>query len=265
VSALRDFSLEVYANLLQDVGKTGWKVFTLKDYFERRQDLPAFIVLRHDVDRRPHRALDMASVENALGVRSTYYFRMNRRVLNKDIIRSVAAMGHEIGYHYEVLDKARGDVAKAERIFQREVAELRRLADVSTAAMHGNPLSRWDNRDFWDHFAPSHFGLAGEAYVSMGEADLVYLTDTGRGWNRMSFNLRDRFPFGGAGSMPALSRTSDLIRFLREKRHPKIYLQVHPNRWTSGSLAWHGQWAEDLLLNAVKRLLIPIRRGTGRS
>lgn len=174
-------------------------------------------------------------------------------------------MGHEIGYHYEVLDKARGEFALAERIFRQELAGMRSIADVKTAAMHGNPLSRWDNREFWTYHHPAEFGLLGEAYISMKEKDLVYLTDTGRGWNRMVFNVRDKIPFEGGTFMPPFRSTWDLMKALGERRFGKVYLQVHPNRWTSGTFQWYSQWVEDLFLNAVKWVLSKAReRRSGR-
>jgi diadenosine tetraphosphatase ApaH/serine/threonine PP2A family protein phosphatase len=198
----------------------------------------------------------MAEVEKSHGIRSTYYFRRTPRVFHPAIMRAISAMGHEIGYHYEVLDKAQGKPRPAAEIFERELAEMRVLVEVKTAAMHGNPLSRWDNRDLWKHCALSRFGLVGEAYVSITDPDMAYVTDTGRGWNRVSLNLRDRFPSGSGGGMPSFRSTRDLIRALKEARYGKVYLQIHPNRWTSGVLEWLAQWGEDLLMNGVKGLLM---------
>ena len=38
---------------------------------------PKYIILRHDVDRLPQQACKLAQLEQRLGVRSTYYFRVN--------------------------------------------------------------------------------------------------------------------------------------------------------------------------------------------
>jgi hypothetical protein len=253
---MRDFSLQVYEALLTEIRKAGREVFPLKEFFARRPLPPAFFILRHDVDRRPERALRMAEVEKSHGVRSTYYFRRTPRVFKPEIVLSISAMGHEIGYHYEVLDKAAGEPLLAARIFTRELAEMRALVEVETASMHGNPLSRFDNRDLWKHHALSRFGLLGEAYVSINDPDIVYVSDTGRGWNRLSLNMRDRFASGSRGLMPSFPSTWDLIQALKEAQYGKIYLQIHPNRWTSGILEWVGQWGEDLLLNGVKGFLM---------
>jgi hypothetical protein len=255
-----DFSISAYEELLKEVKGAGWKIFSLKEYFCQRQAPPAFFILRHDVDRRPGRALRMAQVESSYGILSTYYFRMKRGVFDKGVIERIASMGHEIGYHYEVLDKAKGHADLARRLFTQELGAMRCIADVRTASMHGNPFSSWDNRDFWARHQPAEFGLDGEAYISMRDEGVVYVTDTGRGWNRSNVNLFDRFFNGSLGLMPSFRSTWELIRALRQKRFRRVYLQVHPNRWTSGSLEGYGQRAEDLFLNSMKLLLIRLRK-----
>jgi hypothetical protein len=251
----KDFNLTIYRDLIAEIKKTGFEVLTLKDYFQQQHDSPAFFIIRHDVDRRPEHALKMALVESSYGIQSTYYFRVNKRVCKKDIIQKIAELGHEIGYHYEVVDKARGDMGLARRIFDDELAQLRTLTDISTAAMHGNPLTSWNNKDFWQHFTLSQFNLIGEAYVSIHNPDLFYVTDTGRGWNRAAFNLKDIFSDSAVSILPSISTTAQLASLIRKKKYPKIYLLVHPNRWSWWWLQWYRQLGEDLLLNWMKVLL----------
>jgi len=251
----KDFSLTIYKDLIAEITKTGFKVLTLKDYFQQQQDAQAFFIIRHDVDRRPGHALKMALIESSFGIPSTYYFRVNKRVCKKDIIQKIAELGHEIGYHYEVVDKAHGDMGLAGRIFDIELAQLRALTDISTAAMHGNPLTPWDNKDFWQHFSLSQFNLLGEAYISVHNPDLFYVTDTGRGWNRAAFNLKDIFSDSSVSLLPSISTTEQLTNLIRKKKYSKMYLQIHPNRWSWWWLQWYRQLGEDLLLNWMKVFL----------
>jgi len=259
---VKDFSLSTYEKLLEVIRKTGCPVFSVREHLRHRQSRdPDFFILRHDVDRRPGRALRMAAVESSYDMQATYYFRVKPGVFVSSIVRRIASLGHEIGYHYEVMDKAKGEFALAERIFTQELEEMRSIADVKTAAMHGNPLSTRDNREFWTHHQPAEFGLVGEAYISFKEKDIVYLTDTGRGWNRAGFNVKDRLPSETAAYMPPFRRTWDLMEALRERRFRKVYLQIHPNRWTSNSYQWYCQRAEDMCLNALKWVLLQARKG----
>jgi hypothetical protein len=107
------------------------------------------ILLRHDVEARYGNALKLAQLQHGLGIRGTYYFRIYPRKGNEVIIREIAGMGHEIGYHYDDLTECRGDYEKAILRFQKNLEYLRQFGPVTTAAMEGAPLSRFDNRDLW--------------------------------------------------------------------------------------------------------------------
>jgi len=61
------------------------------------------VILRHDVDRLPENALVFARIEKQVGIKVSYYFRIVEESFDEDIIRQIADMGHEIGYHYENL------------------------------------------------------------------------------------------------------------------------------------------------------------------
>lgn len=260
----RDFTLSVYRDLLAAIRSAGYNVLAVKDYFMHKEPPEPFIVLRHDVDRRPENALKMAGIEGAFGIRSTYYFRLTKQVFRPDIIRQIAASGHEIGYHYEVMDRAKGDPGRAERTFAAELGQLRSLADIRTACMHGNPLTHWDNRDFWKTHTPAQYGLLAEAYLSFDDPTLYYATDTGRGWNRRRYNLKDAFPEASVRLLPVCGATLQLVRGIASRKYRKVYLQIHPNRWHWRRGAWHLQLAEDLAANFIKYLILRLRiRRTG--
>ena len=75
---------------------------------------PAFVLLRHDVDARPQNALRMARLEHSLGIRGTYYFRMPH-TFDPPIIKEIAALGHETGYHYETMATIGDEKTKGRR------------------------------------------------------------------------------------------------------------------------------------------------------
>ena len=62
------------------------------------------VILRHDVDRLPGNALKMAGLEHGMDIAATYYFRAVPVSWDEGIIREIAGMGHEVGYHYENLE-----------------------------------------------------------------------------------------------------------------------------------------------------------------
>lgn len=80
--------------------------YSFKSYEERHQDGKA-IILRHDVDVSPWCALEMAKIENGLGIKATYFFLLDSMFYNlrwqgyADVVSQIRGLGHEIGLHVE--------------------------------------------------------------------------------------------------------------------------------------------------------------------
>lgn len=182
----------MYKKLLYELTKKGYKCIPFEDFLQNPQNDEKTAILRHDVDKKPMRSLRTAEMENGLGIRGTYYFRVFRDRVPTEAIRRVAAFGHEIGYHYEDLDTAGGSLEAALASFQRNLARLRTIAPVRTICMHGSPLSRHDNRNIWRERDYREFGLIGEPYFDIDFKKVLYLTDTGRRWDGGKVSIRDR-------------------------------------------------------------------------
>ena len=252
---VRDFTMAKYGELCRVLLGAGYTPVTVERYLT---DPPGgkTVVLRHDVDRKPENALKMAELEHALGVCSTYYFRYPHTFI-PEIIEQILSLGHEVGYHYEVLAKAKGDYEEAIGLFARELEEFRSLCDVRTICMHGSPLSRYDNRDLWKEYDFGEFGIAGEAYLSMAGTDLRYLTDTGRNWGG-KHSVRDAMP--GAGAVPpSVATTDDLARWIGSAGEEGLYLTVHPERWAMSEGEWAIGSLTDLAVNMGKAVFVAMR------
>lgn len=251
---VRDFTLAKYQELILALLDARYTPLTVRDYLEGQHRGQRCVVLRHDVDRRPGNALAMAALEADLGIAATYYFRHPATFI-PEVIARVQTLGHEVGYHYEVFAKARGDYTEAIGLFGRELAEFRELCDVKTICMHGSPLSRYDNRDLWKAYDFQTFGIVGEAYLSMAEKGLCYFTDTGRNWGG-KHSVRDAMP--GAGTAP-VETTDDLVRWIGDGGVEGLYLTVHPERWAVSERGWAVGYAMDLVMNAGKSMLVAMR------
>lgn len=211
-----------------------------------------FVVLRHDVDRKPRNALAMARLEAEHGIQGTYYVRTIDKTFRPDLIQRIAALGHEVGYHFEDLDRADGDRTAAIESFEKELAKLRGLVDVSTVCMHGNPLSPHDNRDLWDDAEFSAFDLLGEAYLSVDFTDLTYFSDTGRTWKDGPLKIKDH-TMGEGHKTVEVETTFELIELLLTGELDRLYLLVHPNRWAGSYPEYISEYAKDTAVNTVKR------------
>ncbi|KKF99267.1 polysaccharide deacetylase family protein [Methanosarcina mazei] len=256
---MRDFTLTKYESLLQAVKKTNYSTCTVYDFLKNEPE--NCIILRHDVDRAVNRNLAMAKLEHSYGIKSTYYFRHIEETFKPEIIRQMARMGHEIGFHYEVMDKANGDMDRAIEIFKKELEDLRKatekITEINTVCMHGNPLKPWSNRDLWRKYDFRDFGLAGEPYLSIDYNKVFYLTDTGRTWADLKIRVKDTIDKseGKSGAsekadLRSISSTDDVISLIQSEKISQICLLVHPNRWCEDL----GGWTKELLFQNVKNV-----------
>jgi hypothetical protein len=264
-----DFTLDRYKDLCEAVVQSGYAPMTVREYLETPTLPSRLVVMRHDVDVTPTREPKTAQIEHGFGIRATYYFRHKRGIFHPDVMRQIAGMGHEVGYHYEVLDKAKGDSAKAARIFGDELAAFREVVEIKTISMHGNPLTRWDNRDVWRDHDFKSFGLSGEAYLSFDSSSIAYLSDTGRGWGP-EFKVKDWLPPKPGSEeppypVPRVRTTDDLIGVIRKNQCDHMYINTHAGRWADGSFDWLTKSIEDQAVNLVKRVLALKRRASRKT
>lgn len=233
--------------------------FTLRKYREMLLALKGYgdIVLRHDVDLKPQNSLATARVEAELGWKAVYYFRAVPQSWDEDIIREIAALGHEIGYHYECLTTCNGDVDAAWEDFKVNLGRLRTLAPVHSICMHGSPRSRWDSKDIWKKYDYREVGVDFEPYLDTDFSQSFYLTDTGRRWDGYKVSVRDRIPeYQDRWVAQGLvyHSTGDIIASAGAGTLPhRIMITTHPQRWTDSPVLWTKELILQNLKNIVKR------------
>jgi hypothetical protein len=138
------------------------------------------------------------------------------------------------------LSKTNGDLEKAIFLFEEELQEFRKISPVNTICMHGSPLSKYNNRDLWARYDYHSHGIYGEAFLSFEQTsdDFIYLTDTGRTWSGKR-SLRDVMKTRSGNDEPmSLDSTDDLIRWIRYAGVRKLYLTIHPERWSENIGEW---------------------------
>lgn len=234
---LTDFSLFQYRTLLHHLLKSGYTPVTVHQYLTGNinHNCGHFVILRHDIDRRIHKSVQFAHIESQLNISASYYFRYHA-LKNPELIASVSHLGHEIGYHYEVISRTSGNLNQAKELFEKDLIRFRGIGPVYTVCMHGAPLSRFDNLSFWNKYRLEDFNLCGEGFLSI--QDVQYLSDTGRSWSSL-YNLRDRLPGDrGIEFSSQIVSTQDLMNYIAEKRPSRLYLVTHPERWSETCVEW---------------------------
>ena len=278
---LIDFTLYQYRHLLESLLQQGYQFLTFEQYLQAKNDLPAegdlqakrssnevifkqsdlptkYILLRHDVDLKAANSLATALIEHELGICASYYFRVVPQSNQPEIIRAIADLGHEIGYHYEDMAIMQGDTTKAYAHFQEQLAYFRQFYPVRTICMHGAPTSQWDGKELWKHYNYRDLGIIGEPYFDIDFSQMFYLTDTGRCWDGYKVSVRDKIPvYQDEWNAQGLvyHTTNDIIHAAEQGSLPScIMITTHPQRWTDRPLAWLKELLVQNAKNIIKRL-----------
>lgn len=119
-------------------------------------DVSQYVVLKHDVETDVAKAYKLATIEHKYGHRGSYYVQAYLMHDEKNIrmLREMQKMGHEISYHYDVMDSCKGDLDKAVTEFyeNKQVFEKNGFK-IETVCQHGNPVAErigyTSNRDFF--------------------------------------------------------------------------------------------------------------------
>jgi hypothetical protein len=275
-----DFTINTYQSLLTSLLDQGHTFQTFREFLEKPKSKS--IILRHDVDKLPKNSLKFAQIQNSLGIKGSYYFRIVPQSFNVKIIEEIARLGHEIGFHYETIDLAakllnknsefriqnsllqEAEIAKkAIKLFEEQLQTLRKFFPVQTICMHGSPLSKYDNKLLWKYYNYKDFGIVGEPYFDVDFSKVLYITDTGRRWNGENVSIRDKVstgnrvvtPLGDGGArrqVQSFKSTSDIIKAAEKEELPdQIMFTFHPQRWTDKPFPW----VKELLLQNTKNVV----------
>ena len=263
---MKDFTLDIYRALLETLQKQGYELISYGDYCRKttKDHRPTtndqFVILLHDVDLKAPNSLKTAQIEHSLGAKASYYFRIIPESNQPEIIRSIAQLGHEIGYHYEDMSLCGGDIDRAYDHFQTWLTYFRQYYAVETICMHGAPTSQYDSKDLWKKYDYKALGIIGEPYLDTDFSDVFYLTDTGRCWDGYKVSVRDKIPgYQEQWSAAGLTwhTTQDLIHAIENNRLPNhVMITTHPQRWTNSKAAWHKEWLLQTIKNIVKRIIV---------
>jgi hypothetical protein len=222
-----DFTLAAFETFCRNIAAV--PVFTLDGYLSQATPpIPPFVILRVDVDYREAHAVQLARIAAAYNLRGSFYFRCHQGDFALEAMHRIAALGHEVGYHFETLDTCRGDFDAASDRFLQHVARLRQAGfDVRTAAAHGSQPTAPGYRSNLDLLAQrpdllKHAGLSGETTVSIDFERVTYVSDA-----RWCWQFYDHYRPGVKGKPTSLHNT--INRFPRWTTG--LYINFHPQHW----------------------------------
>lgn len=228
-------SLSMYERICGKIARSNYKIYTVEQFLKENPSC-GFIILRHDVDAYPLRALEMANIEHAYGIKSTYYFRYIPNVFNVEVIKSIKSMGHEIGYHYETLNKCKGNLPEAVKLFEKEINEIRRIGiDIKTVCAHGSENQKVyglnTNIFKYDLQLEKKVNIIGEAYLNIDFANVKYITDW-KVYTHTSNLLYEVFQRGEENyveySPSTVTEIYQLIDRVLSSYGGRFYISIHP-------------------------------------
>ena len=274
-----DFTFKKYAEILTAIAHSDYKVIKIADYIQHQKLPEKFIVIRHDVDLDPYCQLKHAELEHLHGIHTSYYFRYIDEVFNEKVINHIAQLGHEVGYHYEVFTKAKGDPVEAMKLFREEQRVFSKKWNASTVCPHGGSfvedtdgysfkhiiklipkviagktvISKHVNLDMWKENKFADFGIIGDAYHSVDFSDILYLSDTGRSWqqrykrlDKVESSINPKFN---------IRSSNDIIRVINNQEASKIYLLIHFEQWKDNFKDWMAWYAAQIVRRVGKRII----------
>lgn len=141
----RDFNYKHYEAIIKKALEMRYKIVNFREVDEF-YDSERLLLLRHDIEEKPERALRIAEVEHSLGVHSTFFVRIHSNDYNpfgfKSIgeLKKILSLGHEIGLHYETLELARVLKVDPLALFIQDKSALENSLDIKIESVseHGD-------------------------------------------------------------------------------------------------------------------------------
>lgn len=194
------FTFESYQKLLYLSLENNYKFCS----YENAYNYDKSIILRHDIDFSPLKALEIAKIEYEIGVKSTYFVLLSTEFYNvfsketSEIFTKIISMGHELGLHFDEQRYETNSIDEIKINIYNETAILARAlnTEVRTVSMH----------------RPSQFTLEASiqldglinSYSNKYFKNMKYISDSRMYWRE------------------------NLIETILNNKHDKIHILTHP-------------------------------------
>ena len=185
---LSRLSRQLYVDFIAKAKARGFAFVRFQDFLPGALALPPrYIALRHDIDFAPDYSLEMAELEHAAGVNSTFFVLVDGQFydpLESAIIgqlRQIHSLGHEVGLHFAVSSSVHADIGK-EVAFRLNILSSIVGATVQSFSQH-DPV----NAGFATvQLPPGHYACV-DAGRAIKENELLYVSDSAMMWRRYTF------------------------------------------------------------------------------
>lgn len=213
---------------------------------EVTKDSGAYLVLKHDVETKVSNAYTIAQIEHKYGHRGSYYVQayLLEEPENVCLLQQMQEMGHEISYHYDVMDSNKGNLQAALCEFEEN---RKRFEDkgfpIITVCQHGNPVVErvgyHSNRDFFrSETVKKEYPDIADIMVDFKTSvptEYGYFSDAGRRFKRIFDPINNDIVKSDDQDI-VLADLKELYDAL-DKTGGNI-VSIHPHRWTESALQY---------------------------
>ncbi len=171
----RDFTYRNYERLVEQLADSErFRMVPLREFAATPAGTQPVVALRHDVDRQLGSALTLARLEHSRGLRATYFVLHTAAYWQqKSLIPKLRALqddlGHEIGWHNDLVTLACVFGIDARSYLQRELERLRQAGlRISGVSAHGSPYCYrlgYHNNYFFSDFSERVDGFPNDVTV----------------------------------------------------------------------------------------------------
>ena len=185
---LSRLSRQLYLDFLAKAKARGFSFVCFRDFLPGSPaPVGRYIVLRHDIDFAPSYSLEMAEIEHAAGIKSTFFVLVDDQFYNalqSDVIRQIRqihSLGHEIGLHFALSTAVEADIGK-EVVFRLNLLSTIAGVTVRSFSQH-DPV----NAGFAAIALPPEHHVCVDARQVIHDNDLLYVSDSAMMWRRHTF------------------------------------------------------------------------------
>ena len=169
------FTYDCYIDLLEAFRANGYRLIPFR---EASDPFMPEVIVRHDIDLSPVKALRLAKREHNAGVRATYFVMLTSAFYNpfdkenEYAIKSIMDMGHEIGLHFDISKYQGSGPAALEPSILKELELLTYFVDKPESISWHIPDRQYINKripflnDIGINNAYDPFFFSGYKYIS---------------------------------------------------------------------------------------------------
>ena len=222
-----------YEKLLKEIKKLNYEFICASQFKYFLDKEKVFILNKHDIEKSTKNALKVAQIESKLKLKSTYFVQDYLISKGSDIsnILKIKDLGHEIGYHYDCLDRFNGNKDLAIDNFIKNINRFSSLdIKIKSICPHGNAAikrSGWlSNKDLSSLIKEVYGDAIFDIVIDIKDAkkNLKYISDAGYKFNYIN-KIWSNYPT----SIPI----KDFVRYPVKDKKFSLIISTHTHRFNN--------------------------------